>query len=185
MRKLSIAICCVLLFVSTASAFEKGDKYGGLDYMFFDYQCKGSSGADITALRARMGYYLSPHFAIEGLVGIGVNDDSYMGYIDNFGVGSLVEFEVELDSLIGIYFRGELLAKDIIKFYCVIGVSKIELTSSSFNYDESDDETDLSIGIGLEIKLIKNVGINVEYMSLMEKDDYDITTTSLGCKLYF
>ncbi len=151
MRNLSIAICCVLLFACTSFASEKGDKYVGLDYMFLNYEGDGGSELDITASRLKMGYYFSPHFAIEGLVGIGVKDDSERGYIYYNGSYRTVDIDVELDSLMGIYLRGEISDNDKIKFYGVAGFSKIELTASALGYSESDDDSDFSLGIGFEI----------------------------------
>ncbi len=202
MRNLSIVICCVLLFAGTSLASEnvgtlapentgtsfaaeKGDKYWGFDYMFLNYEEDGGGEVDVTALRLRMGYYFSPYFAVEGLVGIGVSDDSDEGYFYYNGSLYVVDVELELDYMMGIYLRGEIPANDNIKFYGVAGFSKAEATASALGYSVSDDDTDLSFGIGLEITPNKDFGINIEYMQLMDESDYDISTVSLGCKFYF
>ncbi len=195
MKKLFIIICAVFI-AGTSFAAEQDDIYVGLDYMSINYEYNVSVKAtgtewvdeemDIEALRARFGYYFLPNFAVEGMVGVGVEDDEYLN------------FDLELDYMLGIFLLGEYPVTDYLNFYAVAGLSSLEATFSGIGLEISENETSFSLSIGLEIKPSKNVGITIEYSELLddfgevdEADDYgldydyDMSAISFGFKYYF
>ncbi len=195
MKKLFIIICAVFI-AGISFAAEEGSLYVGLDYMVVKSEYNISSKAtgaelldeemDIDALRARFGYYFLPNFAVEGMVGVGVEDGEYL------------IFDAELDYMLGIFLLGEYPATDYLNLYTVAGFSMLEATFSGFGEDITENETGFSLSIGLEIKPSKNLGITIEYSELLddfggvdEADDfgldydYDMSSISLGIKYYF
>ena len=52
-------------------------------------------------------------------------------------------------------------------------------------FSASDDESDFSYGFGADFLVGDNIGINAEYMKLIDTSDVEVEAVSLGAKFYF
>lgn len=173
MKKL---VLMLLVFVMSSTTAFAASNYWGLDYSFVNYEESGGLDADVGVLSLKFGTYLNEYFAAEARVGFGIDDDT----VDVFGVP--VEFEV--DNFIGVYMRAEM-PHDKVRPYAILGVTRGEATASAMGFSVSEDETDLSYGAGVDFVIGEKAGIDVEYMQLIDKSDFEITTINLGFKYRF
>ena len=148
-------------------AAQEGSKYAGLQYALVTYEEDGFDDVEPTALVGRIGQFTSDNFAIEGRLGFGLQDDT----ID---VGPF-DLDLEVNSLFGVYGVLQSSPSNGISVYGILGFSRVELEATALGVSVSDDDTGLSYGFGLNLK-----GFNVEYMSYLDEDDYQISALSLG-----
>ena len=181
MKKLSISLIVVSALLFSLPAFALGPLYIGVGYtgVFVaadDAGAPDSFNMDVVMFNA--GYYLLDILAIEGRAGFGIKDDS---------VGTV---SGEANYIYGLYLRGEL-PLGMFRPYAIAGYSRAEFAyAGGTNVKESDAA--LSYGLGLDLRFGDHLGINGEYMRLMEytnafgtTSDINIDTLTLGLKIYF
>lgn len=129
------------------------------------------------AIIGKLGYCVHKNFAIEGRLGIGLKDDEneVYGY----------DVSLELDNLFGFYGKGILDINDKIQCYGLIGFTRAEGTVEASGYSDSDDDTDLSFGIGIDFGVSSQIYIGLEYMSYLSKSDFDLNAIAVGVTKYF
>ncbi len=181
MKKLVISLSVLFITFCSFPAFALGPLYIGANYsgVFVAADNAGapdSFNMDVVMLNA--GFYLIDILAVEGRVGFGVKDDS------------VNTISGEANYIYGLYLRGEL-PLGMFRPYAVAGYSKAE-----FAYDSgstlTEDDAGLSYGLGVDLRIGDHLGINLEYMRLMEFEnalgtasDINIDALSLGLKIYF
>ena len=99
------------------------------------------------------GLYLLDFLAVEARAGTGVSDDT----VDTTNA--------EINVLYGLYARGEL-SLGMFKPYVLVGYSSVDVDFGN----ASEDDSDLSYGVGVDLKFSEHLGLNLEYMLLMEFD---------------
>ena len=162
----------VFVMSSPAYAAGQGTNYAGAQYVLVTYDEEGFDDVEPTALVGRVGYFLNDNVAIEGRIGFGLQDDEveldlgFLGTVD-------VDFEVE--NLFGIYAAIHSSGSSDTSFYGIFGFSQGELEASALGIDVSEDESGFSYGFGLNINKF-----NIEYMSYLDEDDFEVTAISLG-----
>lgn len=176
------AIASAITLVSNpAISGAVGEKYIGIQYAIGDYSEDGiPEDFSPTALVGRLGGYVSPNFSIEGRLGFGVQDDTQ----NIFGFDATLE----LDSLMGVYGVGHLNLAPSSSVYGLVGFSRVEGTASIPSVpgaSASEDETDLSFGIGANIGFGNNVAFNIEYISYASKSTFDLNALGLGLTIGF
>jgi outer membrane immunogenic protein len=97
---------------------------------------------------------------------------------------------IELDTLIGAYGVGHVPLGKSSSIYALVGLTQVDATASaaltgSGSASFSDDESDLSYGIGADIGILYNLWINVEYVQYLDKSDLDLSAIALGIKFGF
>jgi opacity protein-like surface antigen len=174
---LTLIVLCVLVSSINASANE-GSKYFGINLSRGEYSEDGiSEDFNPLAIIGKFGYCVHKNFAIEGRLGIGLTDDEkeVYGY----------DVSLELDSLIGFYGKGILDLNERIQAYGLIGLTRAEGTVEASGYSESDDDTGLSYGIGIDFELSNKIYVGLEYVSYLSKSDFDLAAFSVGITKYF
>ena len=167
-----------LSFATLASSMSFGDEaaqagfYIGGSYAFLDTEVFGED-LDLGALVFNGGYSFNEYIAVEGRIGTGVVDDDFFG------------IDVELNYLAGVYAKVGIPTGTIVYPYVVLGLTQVELEISGFGQSETDDDNDISYGIGANFEVSNNVGIYVEYMSWYDEDDIEITGFNLGANYKF
>jgi hypothetical protein len=175
-----------IIFNSSALTAAEGDQYFGLQYASTTFEIDGlGEDWEPAVLTGRYGKYLSDNFSLEGRLGIGAGDDT----INFSGPGGSIDIEVEIDTLFGIYGVGHHAINNNSSVYALIGLSRGEATMTGtgflvatgpFNETESDTETDLSYGVGANIGINNTTGINLEYISYLSKNDFDVSALNFG-----
>jgi outer membrane immunogenic protein len=167
MKKVILGVAITFLFSTTVFAAREGESYFGIQYAMVTYDEDGVDDVEPAALVGKFGKFMTDNVAIEGRIGFGIQDDSV----------DLGPFEVEVDveTIFGVYAVMQSSGSDSASFYGVLGLTRVELEASAFGVSVSDDDSGLSYGVGV------NIGaFNLEYMSYIDDDDYDLTAVSLG-----
>jgi hypothetical protein len=135
--------------------------YIGGNLVWADYSASGSASASPTALAGRLGREFSRHLAVEGRVGLGIDDDA----------------GVDLDYFFGVYGRGILPLADIFSIYGLLGFTAGKVSAPGRG---SDSDTDISYGFGADLAIGRNLAVNFEWAKLFEGSGYEVEATSLG-----
>lgn len=156
--------------VLSSSAFAQTG-YIGADFSFISAEVSVdtfvgtySEDVDPTALRLRGGVELNQNFAIEGVLGMGLQDDE----IDTI----LGETEVGLDTLFGVTAVGIIPLDRNFSLFGKVGFASVEYQSDDEDY--SIDDTGVSFGFGGKVNFNRNgSGLIVEYTFLPDVEDED------------
>lgn len=165
MKKILTAATLLGLMSGTAHG---NSLYGGLSYGFLETEF-GSTDFDTPTLNFALGTEVSPHLAVEGRLGLGVDDDT------NFG------FNVEIDDYFALYLKPILPLSDTVSLYGLFGFAEIT-RETSFG---DDDDNDFSYGFGASAKIAPQWDLFAEYISLYDDDDVEISGFNLGANLRF
>lgn len=167
MKIFYLALGLILSCCPTVYAAQEGDTYGGVQYSLVTYDEEGFDDVEPVALVGKFGRFINDSVAVEGRIGIGIQDDE----VEVLGF----DVDVDVETLFGVYgvFHSDT-RKDAV-FYGVIGITRGELELSFFGFEESGDESGLSYGFGA------NFGhFNIEYMSYLDEDDFEATAIGIG-----
>lgn len=159
-----------LAFAGSATAQDMyksgtGGLYAGVNYTFMDVDYDGFASADVGTLSGKVGVMATDFLGLEARAGFGVDDDRVAGA------------KVELDSFFGGYATINMVNQSPVTPYAVLGFTRIEASVGSV----TDDDSDFSYGLGLNVKLAQNLSGNLEYMRYY--DDSDITVDGIGLGL--
>lgn len=147
-----------------------GGLYTGLNYTFMNLDV-GSQDADVGTLSAKVGVMATPFLGIEARGGFGVDDDR-IGFAD-----------YSLDNFFGGYATFNLANESPMTPYAILGFTRVEVEADFPTATVTEDETDVSYGIGLNMEFAPNVSGNLEYMRYY--DDRDVTVDGLGVGVQF
>ncbi len=154
MKNYAIAVSLIAAFAFAAPAAAQG-LYAGAGYTQFQ-----GEGADVGGVTGRVGYGISPHFAVEGEASIGVGDDD----------------GVELDQSYGAYGVGILPINDAFSVHGRVGYQKTET-----NIGEDDG---LAYGAGAQWNMSPSFGIRADYTRLSGDAD-DVDAVGVGAVMRF
>ena len=172
MKAKYLLIGIVFLVGSPVYAAGQGTNYAGVQYAVVTYDEEGIDDVEPTALVGRIGHFVNDNVAIEGRIGVGLQDDEVEVDLGIFGT---VDVEVEVEHLFGIYAAIHSSSSSDISVYGIIGYTQGELEASAGGFDASEDDSGLSYGLGLNI-----YKFNIEYMSYLDEDEFEVTAISLG-----
>ena len=180
MKKLVI-LAFICLFPIHSNAATEGDTYSGFQFglgtfSFDDDPDFALPDFDLNAILVRFGKHTGEGVSIEGRFGIGIGDDSTEVNV----FGTPVNVGLEIDNIMGIYLLMHSSSEQNSSVYGVIGLSKGKATLTASvpgfgSISDSEDETDLSYGVGLQADKI-----NIEFMQYFNKSDFDFSAISFG-----
>jgi opacity protein-like surface antigen len=164
----SIMLCLFVFFLASGGAFAGEEKqYVGFGYHLGSYDEDGFPGADLNGIKIKGGKYVSDNVAVEGHFLMGVGSDTVIGV------------DIELDTAISIFLKGDLPLSDTARVYGLLGYTKGELTASVPGFSISEDDSGLSFGFGVDVNLAPDLLIGGEYISYIDESDYDYTGFNL------
>lgn len=180
MKYRSQLLCAALL----AAAFgaqaqtrnQAGPLYGELGYSPIKIKYADTSVTP-KVLRAMVGYELSPNLAIEGMLGMGVSDDSTK-------VGS-VSINGEVDHTVGIYLKPKAAITPDLEVFGRLGYARSKLTFSALGMTESDSSSDASYGLGFSYRFDPKISLTVDYMSYYNKNGWKANGLTVGVGFRF
>ncbi len=162
-----IRIILILLAVlATPLHAAQGDTYGVVQFAMADVDTD-LGDADPTALVGRFGKFMTDNVSVEGRFGIGLSDDEteFLG----------IDVDIDIETVFGVYLLGHASPSGGNSFYGLIGITRGEIEASALGESDSDSETDLSFGLGV------NIGrFNIEFVNYIDEDDVEATAISLG-----
>ncbi len=174
-RSLAIALVSGLFAASAANAQDMyksgvGGVYTGLNYTFMNLDA-GGEDADVGTLSAKAGVMATPFLGFEARGGFGVDDDRVGG------------IDYSVDNFFGGYATFNIANESPITPYAVLGFTRVEVEAEGPFNTVTDDESDVSYGVGLNMEFARNVSGNLEYMRYY--DDDDVTVDGLGVGVQF
>lgn len=173
---ISAALFSTSVFAQTAQSAGTG--YVGIQAAQIDIDIDHVPAFEPIAAIAKLGYNVVDFIAIEGRVGAGLTSDSNTLWGE--------EVDVELDMLAGLYAVGRVpLAESNISLYGVLGYTYIEASEEVLGFSATAYESGVSYGAGLQAQLTPTVSANLEYMSYLDKSDYDITAIGVGVNYHY
>lgn len=171
LQKLSIALLLTASLASTAAHARDGEKpYVGLDYVIVnaDDDTPGAPDFELNAVRLRAGTVLAKFLAVEAHYASGVSSDTVGG------------FRTQLQTQYGVYLRPQLSA-GALHLYGLVGYDYIQFDyKSGIAKSTTADDHDLSYGVGVQLDMGANWGLNANYVHLLKEDDVTIESVSGG-----
>lgn len=151
--------------------------YAGVAYEPFTISTSDAGDFDVATVSAKGGIALNKFLAAEARYGTSVSEDSrnVLG----------TEVNTELEDYYGVYAKGTIPVHPMFSLYAVAGYSHVNVKSSSALGSASDSDDGFSYGAGAAFHVNKNVAINAEWLSLIDKDDYDIKGYGVGVSFMF
>lgn len=149
-----------------------GGLYAGANYTFVSID-DGSVDADVGMLSGKVGAMVSPYFGLEARAGFGANDDTIGGT------------DIELKSLFGGYATLNLANESPATPYLIFGFTRYEFELSNFAGSTSDDDSDFSFGIGVDVAINSALSANVEYMRYGKTEGITVDGIGLGLTARF
>nr|WP_297402255.1 porin family protein [uncultured Marinobacter sp.] len=149
-----------------------GGLYTGLNYSFVSLE-SGNDDADVGTLSAKVGVMATPFLGIEARGGFGVDDDRIGGV------------DYALDNFFGGYATFNLANESPLTPYAVLGFTRVEVEAESVFGTVTEDDSDVSYGLGLNMAFAPNLSGNLEYMRYYEEGDVSVDGLGLGVQLNF
>lgn len=149
-----------------------GGLYTGLNYSFVSLE-SGNADADVGTLSAKVGVMATPFLGIEARGGFGVDDDRIGGV------------DYSLDNFFGGYATFNLVNESPVTPYAILGFTRVEIEAESFLGSATEDESDVSYGIGMNVAFAPNLSGNLEYMRYYEDSDVEIDGLGVGIQFNF
>lgn len=177
-KHLATAIVAASFAFVSSSAFANsaGTGYVGGLFSHYTYEESGvSEKLNPTGITVRGGYFFTDNFAVETRLGTGLSDDSVSG----------LPVDLELDQLFGVYAVGHLPVNNAFSFYGLLGFSYAEATVSAPGFSVSADDDGFSYGVGVQVNFTPQVSGQLEYVSYLDKSDYDLNAASIGLSYNF
>lgn len=138
---------------------------------------------DTANLFAKLGKQIGPNLAIEGVLGLGIMSDDWSDNCDSQ--------EVSTDTFLGAQLVGSIDLSPEVKIHGTLGMMQTSATVTisgsascygvAWSNEYSDDDTDLSYGIGIDYQLSEGSAITADYQFLYD-DEYsgvDLTISGL------
>lgn len=154
--------------VSASCAASAADMYAGGGVAVLD-----ADEVTLNAVYGRFGAFFNENISAEARLGLGVGDDSWGGA------------KVELDNFYGAYLRGGIPTGEVFYPYAILGFTKGKMSASGGGLSMSDSDSDLSYGVGADFSVSDSLKINAEYMSYIDKDDFEISGFTAGVAFSF
>lgn len=154
-------------------AMAQAAGYAGVDYVFSTIEPdERIEDADVEALQFKFGTWFNPEqtFAGELRAALGTDDDRY----GRTGV------KVEIDRYYGAYLRGQFPDTLPVRPYGLLGVTRVETTEKSGISSDGENYTDISLGIGADMRVADNVFVSLEYLRAIDRSGDEISNLSLG-----
>lgn len=155
------------------------DVYLGLQYSQLSYEHGNVPGEfEPSALMLRVGGDINQYIAVEARAGAGTGSDKHVSLVG----GTPTTFQMELDYLYGLYAVGRFPVASFLDIYAVGGYSRGKATVGTVSPAVTDKaaENGVSYGFGVNLKIDEAAAITLEYMSYLNKSNFDATALSIG-----
>ena len=172
-KTLALTVALVAGFV-VAGSVQAQSLYAGVSYTQYNFEGSGSVAAiKPTAATFKLGYAISPNFAVEGRVAASMSSDSVMV--------SGTNVDGKVDSHYGIFAKGILPLNDMFSAYGLIGFNDLSLKASGGSASYTTSKNGSSYGLGLDMSVGKSVTLNAEWARHFS----DVTSVNFGVAYKF
>ena len=142
--------------------------FAGADLVFSSITPDGSNGsADVDALQFKFGSWINGENTLgwEFRAALGMSDDKAAGR------------KIEIDRYYGAYVRGQFPSSFPIRPYGILGLTRVETTETPGG---SENYADLSLGLGAEATISKNLFVSLEYLRVVDHGGDEISNLGIG-----
>ena len=179
-------LIAVLVATCSISAFAQ-KKPESTSYLDIGYSTLAYSDSTFnfkpTGIRAVYGKNTSENFGWEGLLGLGINEDTA-----TFSSASL---GLKIGTVVGVYGKGFMKPSDSFEIFGRLGFASVsrELSCTPVarcaTSSAKDTGNSISYGAGLKFEITKNVSIGGDYMSYYNREGVSINATTIGVSFGF
>ena len=179
MRKIFVSFLAGigLAALSAAVHAETGQSYFGVGYHMGTYDESGFPKANPTGLKIKAGKYISENLAMEGHFTLGMQSDTVKVYVPGYGN---LNVDIDLKNAISLFLKADLPLAQTGKIYGLFGFTRGELEGSALGYSYSEDDSGLSYGFGIDIKVNQDMYLGGEYIMYIDESGYDYSGINLG-----
>jgi opacity protein-like surface antigen len=173
-RLISTFSLLISFSVSSVATDLDGKNYIGVGVSQLNYD-ESPISTNHSALTLKFGHEINEFLAVEGRASLSPDEVK----VEDDEVG---EFNFEIDYLVGMYFRGNLVigGNPRVRAYGMLGFTRGKFSASTSGGSNSDSETDLGYGIGIELYGNEDNAISLEFMRALDVDDeYEFTVDSI------
>ncbi len=184
MKLSKFAIAAAIAAVSISAQAQSGTTggkglYGEIGYASLNYKETAASLSTMGAARVILGYNLMENLAMDGMVAFGASDGST--------TISGVTIKGRIDSGYGIYLKPKAKLSESIEVFGRLGYFNANMTvwvpGTPLSVSRSGD--DFSYGIGGNVKVSKDMSLNLDYMSYYNKNGTTVNGVTLGLGFNF
>lgn len=184
MKPRTLASALAALTLGTVAAPAAAQLYGELAYvdtrtrqLLSGFELKSSP----TALRAFIGYTLTPNLSIEGLFMTGLSSDAITANGTTISGSS-----ADIDHGVGLYARPGMKLAENVEVFGRVGFARFKGTAALAGFgSESDSETSVSFGAGLAYLLSPRAKLTFDWMQYLKKDGFKASGLALGLGFMF
>jgi opacity protein-like surface antigen len=173
----SAAALCLGAAAPACAQEARQGAYVGVIASALTYKQSGADSASLTSLGVLGGQVLSPHWAVEGRLSYGIDEDSI-----NVGATSV---PVEVGFLMSGLVKGILPLGPRFGLYGLGGVSLADFRGGNATVLASTSEAGLSYGGGVEIGFLPTVSLTLEWLRLFDRADFTLDAASLAFNFRF
>ena len=158
------------IFSSSGYADHEKEANFYILYGVADYEDEFVSGLDPTGIAIRFVPATDKWFGYEARLGFGISEGS-----DN-GV------EVDVQTIVGFYLNAHSNIGNALSVYGVAGYTwvRYDLKSGGTPSLSSEDESGFGYGFGIDLGKQNSMKLNLEFMQILDKSDFDLSTISIG-----
>lgn len=181
----ALAAACLICQTVTAQDAHGVSHYASVGWTEFSYDSEAIPD-DVNGglFMLQFGHRYNPWAAIETRLGIGVTEGDVARIYNSFGIIQPTPgVELEMDYLVGVYGKFNLLGSQMISPYVLAGYSVNKSTISYRSTSASTSERGLSFGAGIDF-CGDRICASVEVSRYLEGDQLSLDglTASLTCK---
>ena len=172
MKKITLASVLAL-----AAIGAQAQTYGEIGYAtvsFTDPSTSPTYKSSPKALRGLVGYEVSENIAVEGIIGLGLGSDSIKVNGQSSGAN------LKINSMYGVYLTPKAKLADNLEGFVRAGYMHVKGTATDSGSSSTSSESGFSYGFGARYALDKNMSLNVDYMSYLNKTDIKATGFTVG-----
>lgn len=175
-----IVIPALFAIASVAAHAQHAPKfYAEAGYSFIDYEEHDAGDtykSSPKAIRLVGGAELNKNVAVELMLGFNGGDDS----VKYNGV-TFSSVKLKIDSMYGVYVKPKYELAPNFDVFGRVGYAHVSATVSASGFgSDSGSDSDLSYGIGASYHFDRNLSVNVDYMSYLNKSDYSAKGFTVG-----
>lgn len=162
--------------ISLAAAGAQAQLYGELGYT--DIRSKFSIDGDeykphLGALNGVLGYGVHPNLAVEGMLALGVKDDTVGGV------------KLELQHSYGLFVKPRVMVSPAVELFGRIGYMESKVKASALGISARDSDGDWAYGLGANYYFQPDTYGTLSYMRLYDKDGERVDGLTLGVGMKF
>lgn len=179
-----LALLVVATCSTSAFAQKKSDSssYFDIGYSTMTYTDPTAS-LKPTGIRAVYGKNTSENFGWEGLLGLGMNEDSARFTSATVGL--------KIGTILGLYGKGHIKPSESFEIFGRLGYASVSRdatctpVASCTTASAKETGNSISYGAGLRYEITKNISISGDYMSYYNRESISINATTIGVSFGF